>query len=394
MMNEKTARFIRQHGSDDVRQLALQGAKDPEVDLSFALQQIAGRQQARTKLPSWAAIDGILYPPHLSMEQCSSEATARYKASVAGTGGLFVDLTAGFGVDAAFISKRFERAVCIEQQPELCAISSENFKVLGLDHVEIRNGDGISYLHTLTHADLLFIDPARRDQHGSRTYGIADCQPNVLEVIDEMERKADRILLKLSPMLDWRKAVSDLGSHRVATVHIVSVCNECKELLLEMRGDAGPLRVVCVNLLANGEEERFEFMVDGERSPSTKNLPLATHLYEPNASLMKAGCFDLVAERFGLTQLDVNSHLFVADHAVEGFPGRGFIIDRRVSMNKRELRAALDGVTRANIATRNFPMSVAELHKRLKLQDGGDLYIFATTVANQGHQLFVCRKNA
>jgi hypothetical protein len=221
MMNEATREFIRQHRQEDVRLLALRGTKDPEVDLAFALQQIDGYRRAQEKLPSWAAVEGILWPTHLSMEQCSSEQTARYKAEVAGSGGLFVDLTAGFGVDAAFIAKGFQRAVCVELQPELCAISSANFRLLGLQQIEVVNGNGVEYLHTMASADLVFIDPARRDEHGGRTYGIADCSPNVLELLPLLEQKSNRVLLKLSPMLDWRKAVSDL--RQASAVHIVSV---------------------------------------------------------------------------------------------------------------------------------------------------------------------------
>ena len=399
-VNQSTLDYIRQHADEDVRQLALRGHKCPDVDLQYALEQIAGRQKARTKLPSWAAIDGIVYPPHLSMEQCSSELTARYKASIAGKGALIVDLTAGFGVDMAFIAQGFQKAVHVERQPQLCAISSENYNVLGLNHIEVVCGDGVEYLHTMNHADLLFIDPARRDEHGGRTYGIADCTPNVLEMLDEMLEKADRVMIKLSPMLDWRKAVADLG--KVNDVHIISVDNECKELLLavnsEERGknSASPsLRVVCVNLLSDGNKECFEF--DGyHASPSSSAFHFSPFdsrfLYEPNASIMKAGCFGLLEQRFGVMQLDKNSHLFVSDKEVIGFPGREFLIEKRTSMNKRELKAALADIDKANITVRNFPMSVAELRKRLKLKEGGEVYIFATTIANEGHQLLVCRK--
>ena len=365
----ETTEFIRLHADDDVRQLALQGDRYPEVDMKHALQQIAGRQKARTKLPSWAATDGIVYPPHLSMEQCSSEFTARYKARIAGEGSLFVDLTAGFGVDAAWISKGFSRAVTVERQEQLCAISSENFRVLGLNHIEVVCGDGVDYLHGMSHADLIFIDPARRDEHGARTYGLADCTPNVLELIGEMLEKADRIMMKLSPMLDWRKAVADVG--HVSEVHIVSVDNECKELILLASRNEQPLRVICVN-----GDEVFEFAPDDAAvvsPPPPQAMP--RYLYEPNASVMKAGCYDLLSERFGLAQLDRNSHLFVSD-------------------TKRELREALSGIGQANIAARNFPMSVAQLRERLKLKDGGETYIFATKVANRGFQLFVCRKKS
>ena len=383
-VNQSTLDYIRQHADEDVRQLALRGHKCPDVDLQYALEQIAGRQKARTKLPSWAAIDGIVYPPHLSMEQCSSEATARYKASIAGKGALFVDLTTGFGVDMALISQGFQKAVHVERQPQLCAISSENFRLLGLNHIEVVCGDGVAYLHTMRHADLLFIDPARRDVHGGRTYDISDCTPNVLEILDEMLEKADRVMIKLSPMLDWRKAVADLG--KVNEVHIISVDNECKELLLILSKMMKPLRVFCVN-----NDEYFEAVED--LLPQPRPLPQdMRYLYEPNASVMKAGCFALIEQRFGVVQLERNSHLFVSDKEILGFPGRRFMIEKRTTMNKRELKAALADVDQANITVRNFPMSVAELRKRLKLKEGGDVYIFATTISDEGHQLLVCRK--
>ena len=383
-MNQATKDYIKKHAEGDVRQLALQGTKDPEVDLTFALEQIAGRQKAKTKLPSWAETEGIIYPPHLSMEQCSSEQTARYKASIVGDRALGVDLTAGFGVDLAFISQGFKRAVHVERQPQLCAISSENYQLLGLNHIEVVCGDGIDYLHQLGHADLIFMDPARRDEHGGRTYGIADCTPNVLELRDELLEKADRVMLKLSPMLDWRKAVEDLGN--VSEVHIVSVDNECKELLLIMEKEEKPLKVICVNngsiFEVKGESQRGISYSVGERR----------YLFEPNASVMKAGCFDELQSRFPVVQLDKNSHLFVADKDIDDFPGRRFIIERTTSMNKRDLKAALEGISKANVTVRNFPISVAELRKRLKLKEGGEVFIFATTVEGNSHQLFICRK--
>ena len=391
-MNQATIDFIHIHAEADVRQLALQGTKNPEVDLSFALEQIAGRQKAKTKLPSWAAVDGIVYPPHLSMEQCSSEQTARYKALIAGKGALIVDLTAGFGVDMAFMSQDFQKAIYVERQAPLCAISSENFKLLGLNHIEVICADGIDYLHQLKHADLIFLDPARRDNHGARTYGIADCTPNVLELRDELLEKADRVMLKLSPMLDWRKAVEDLG--HVNEVHIVSVDNECKELLLILSKEKKPLKLFCVNNDQVFEGDQGDWL--NERSIAEIRVPVPmssqAYLFEPNASIMKAGCFTLLEQRFNVSQLDKNSHLFVSDHDISDFPGRRFTIEKTTSMNKRELKTALAGIDKANITVRNFPLSVAELRKRLKLKDGGNLYLFATTLADGQHQLFLCRK--
>lgn len=387
-MNEATLAFIRSHANEDVRQLAFLGKKHPEVDMAYALDQIAGRQKARIKIPSWAAVDDMVYPPHLSMEQCSSEQTARYKAKVAGCGSLLVDLTAGFGVDMAFMSAGFDSAVHVEQLPQLCAISSANYATLGLRHIRVVNSDGVAYLHQLSHADLIFIDPARRNEHGGRTYGIADCTPNVLEIIDEMRRKADRIIIKLSPMLDWQKAVSDIGG--ASEVHIVSIGNECKELLLVINGGdikQEDLKVFCVN---DCQEFCYKMHDDMPDVPVGTSEP--HYLYEPNASIMKAGCFNLLSQRYAVGQPDKNSHLFLSDKEISDFPGRGFVIDSICSMNKRELKTVFSGISQANIATRNFPLSVAELRKRLKLKDGGLTYIFATTDAKKGHILIVCRK--
>jgi precorrin-6B methylase 2 len=384
-MNEATLAFIRSHANDDVRQLALQGKKNPEVEMTYALDQIAGRQKARVKIPSWAANDGIVYPPHLSMEQCSSEATARYKAQIAGKGNKIVDLTAGFGVDMAFMSTNFAEAVHVEQQEALCAISSANYTCLGLHHIHVVCCDGVAYLHQLEQADVIFIDPARRNEHGGRTYSMADCTPNVLEIIDEMLEKATRVIIKLSPMLDWQKAVSDVGN--VSEVHIVSVGNECKELLLVVERKASNLKVFCVN-----DGQVFSYTSNDETGSFCQAPSSPQYLYEPNASVMKAGCFQLIAQRFGISQPDKNSHLFLSEQIIPDFPGRGFAIERICTMNKRELKTGLAGITQANIAVRNFPLSVADLRKRLKLKDGGEVYIFATTSAEKGHLLLVCRK--
>ena len=392
MNSEATIAFIRQNADADVRQLALRGTKDPEVDLPFALDQIAGRQTARHKLPSWAAIDGIVYPPHLSMEQCSSEQTARYKASLIGSGGTMVDLTGGFGVDFSFLARGFQRAVYVERQEQLCAIARENFRLLGLSQAEVVYGDSTDYLQAMPPVDFIYADPARRDNHGARTYGIGDCTPDVLALRDLLLSKARQVLLKLSPMLDWRKAVSDLGEQYVREVHIVSVGNECKELLLLMTPTPAPApregRLFCVN-----NDTCFEVPL-----PLSLQTPLPWGgvggglLYEPNASIMKAGCFTELSQHYGVAPIAHDSHLFISADHVGGFPGRSFQIDAVTTMNKRDLKETLQGLTQANITVRNFPLSVAELRRRLKLSEGGSTYIFATTLATGDRRLFVCHK--
>ena len=524
IMNQATLDFIRQHQDDDVRQLAFLGGKYPEVDMPFALDQIRGRKMARVKLPRWASIDGIIYPPHISMEQCSSEQTALYKAELAarllglspsssengeekekesenasnlhlseicefaGKGAVdsefakneatyekqqilteskenvnetkeephggdfsdeigFVDLTGGFGVDFSYIASRLGvKSMYVERQAHLCEAAKENFGRLGLKNAIVKNGDGIEVLHSFASKKeaaasdslgitedqsqsllktnlglkLIFIDPARRDDAGNKVVSLKDCTPDVTLLQEEMLSKADYVIIKLSPMLDWHRAVSELNC--VQEVHIISVNNECKELLLvlsarnmdDMRASsadgesgedeidgaegtdgevkhAGNLRIYCINDAQSFVCDELDMESSSVKiAPST--LEEMLYLYEPNASLMKAGCFSVLSERYGARMLSKNSHLFVSREPIAVFPGRSFRIIVVSSFNKKELKRHLSGITKANIATRNFPLSVAELRKRLKLKDGGETYIFATTLSDESHVLMITEK--
>lgn len=460
-MNQATIDFIRQHQEEDVRQLAFLGSKYPDVDMPFALDQIRGRQMARTKLPRWANIDGIIYPPHISMEQCSSEVTAMYKAELAarllnseicefptdGTAGpkfaknddilgkqenvSFLDMTGGFGVDFSYIAARLGvKSMYVERQAHLCAAAKENFERLGLENATVKNGDGVEILHSLEKPlQLIFIDPARRDDAGNKVVSLQDCTPDVTLLQDEMLEKSDFVIIKLSPMLDWHRAVNELK--QVREVHIVSTGNECKELLLvlssslvekaksstevdeahvsETDDETSHLKVYCINdnqvmsydetdksvvNIASGKEcgiVRLE-KCSNEENDLPQDGSKSLYLYEPNASLMKAGCFGVISSRYGVKMLAKNSHLFVSEDPVADFPGRSFRIKAVSSFNKKDLKRQLSGVTKANIATRNFPLSVTELRKRLKLKDGGDTYIFATTLSDESHVLFICEK--
>lgn len=407
LMNKATWEYVRRHADDDVRKLALQGSRDPEVDVPQALQQIAGWQTARRKLPSWAQVEGVVYPPHLNMEQCSSEQTARYKAKLVGCGDTFVDLTGGFGVDFYWMSQGFRERVYVEQNAELCAIVEANMRALRYP-CSVCRGTASVYLTEMPHANVIYLDPARRNEHGGRTYGIADCTPNVLELLPLLMTKADKVILKLSPMLDWRKAVDDIEQvpsvpqAYVSAVHIVSVDNECKELLLVLSKATAPLRLVCVNgpscfeiipsLGINDSHRGNETFPAWEYSSCQDLAGSPLYLYEPNASVMKAGCFDEVGQRFPVRQVAPNSHLFLSSDEIGDFPGRGFQILSISSLNKREINQKLTTMKSANLAVRNFPMSVDQLRKKLKLKDGGDTYIFATTLSSGAHRLFICRK--
>lgn len=397
-----TAEFIREYRERDIRQLALQANRFPDVDMPYALDQIQGWQIARRKLPKWAACDGVIFPPHLSMEQCSSEPTAQYKlnlamewAEIVGHASRMTDLTGGFGVDFSFTSCAFAAATYVERNEQLCHIVEHNLPLLGLNNATVVCADAAEYLSTVEPQTMLFLDPARRDEHGAKTVMLADCTPDVVQLLPKLLEKSRFTMLKLSPMLDWHKAVDDLQG-AVREVHIVSVGGECKELLLVLSNVVeSELKVYCADLsTASGTSSLFVY-TPGSSAPVV-NSKLKTQnskfVHEPNASIMKAGCFDELAAAYSVSPVSRNSHLFLSDEPVEDFPGRSFVVERVTTMNKGELRKALVGIEKANIATRNFPLTVAELRKRLKIKDGGDVYIFATTTAEGEHLLLISRK--
>lgn len=407
MISPETISYAFEHRDKDPRTLALKAKVPANVNLTEALQQIAGWQTARTKLPEWARHDGIIYPPHLAMEQCSSEQTARYKADVVARllgekarDGVFYDLTGGFGVDFSYIAPLFRKAVYVEQQENLVEVARHNFKTLSLDNVEAYCGNAVEMLHSINHATMIFLDPARRDTNGGRTYALSDCTPDILTMKDELFSKADFLMLKLSPMLDWRAVVQQLGS--VKELHIVSVKNECKELLVVVDPQNGedshsqvedkPQTVYCVN-----DDQHFVFT---PLSPKTVTKVISSpfegdkrgSLLVPNSSIMKAGCFAELAHRYDVSPISANSHLFVSPHFIDNFPGRQFEIVAISSMNKRELRTTFAGISKANVAVRNFPMTAEQLRQRLRLRDGGENYVFATTEENGQHIIFLCKK--
>lgn len=400
--DKATAEFIATHRNYDVRMLAFKRADG--VDMPLALEQIAGYQKARRKLPQWSGVEGMLFPPSLSMEQCSSEQTALYKVSLlascsdsfaggschpAACSGSFADLTGGFGVDFSYLAARFAKATYIERNPKLCAIARHNFALLGLTHAEVVCGDSVECLRNLAPVDVIYLDPARRDANGGRTFAIADCTPDAVALLPLLLEKAETVMIKLSPMLDWHKAVADFRGH-VAEVHIVAVDNECKELLLILRRDTTECpKVVCVNNGCVFSPTPYIYIIRCS-APSVDFSQLHGFLLVPNAAIMKAGCFAQVAEAFSVAQISDNSHLFVADAPVEVFPGSTYRIDTVTTMNKKELKAAIGGIKKANIAVRNFPLTVAELRKRLKINDGGNIFIFATTLCDGSHVLIVC----
>lgn len=501
MFHQDTWDFIRRHAQDDVRKLALKRPDSPNVDLKEALTQIEGYQTARKKLPLWAENPQLVYPPRISMEQCSSETTALYKQQVvcrllqrlenpersipnsppkdspnspldtarndtqneiqskaqnntrsnAQNYPLsMADMTGGFGIDFSYLAPLFDHAYYIEQQEVLCRIARHNLKILGLEQAEVLHGDGVERMPEKAPLTLVFIDPARRDQQGKKTVALSDCTPD-LSAIQERIRSCSRFCMaKLSPMLDIHQALQELKE--VSEVHVVSVDNECKELLLilssgntentvgittaEKRQDTGnnptsetdkaenvsanktedisesklegagttsnseqsvvrkpaETRIFCVNL-QKGEQQTFEYTAQEEATAEAvyTDQP-GTYLYEPNTSLLKAGAYKCLCARFGVRKLHPNSHLYTSDTLCADFPGRRFRITGSRTFSKQDLKQIARDIPQANITIRNFPSTVQELRKKLKIKEGGDRYLFITTLKNEQHIILECLK--
>ena len=377
----------------------------------FLARQTEGRKAMATKLPSWAENMSILFPVKISLEQCSSEATALYKASLV-SGESMVDLTGGFGVDCSFLSKKFSKVDYVEQNTELCEIAEHNFRVLDLN-IKVNNAESVEFLKAMPAVSCIYIDPARRDVKGKKTADLSLCSPNLLEIRDILLEKCNTLLIKLSPMFDINSALEVFPECR--QVHVVSVKNECKELLLLVEGGfCGETEIVCVDLdelgvrseelgisvQTSGEPSLLELsQVQPEITSVASNLkkekgeiisyssPKA-YLYEPNASIMKAGLFKTVANRYNVQKLHPSTHLYTSEELVEDFPGRTFKIQRVTKVQKKEI----PDIEKANLSIRNFPGNVADLRKKLKLKDGGDTYIFACTLNDNSKVLIVCEK--
>ena len=413
MTNEE---FISLHREEDVRRLALTRAPEG-VDVKWCLQQIEGWQIARRKLPSWAAIEGIWYPVRLSMEQCSSEETARYKRSIVERlipkeRMSMVDLTGGLGVDFSQLAPLFREATYVEIQPQLIELAQHNFPLLGIRDATCT--DSSSFLdepsvglrpsdYFTLHASLFFIDPARRDGVGRKTVSIQDCTPNLLEIQDKLLAKAQWVMVKLSPMLDITQALREL--HCVREVHVVSVLGECKELLMVMKaGVEGPVTMHCVNLGTDDDEititlpasnlcsSAIEPKVILNKALGSNESNLMPFLYEPNASILKAGACDVLTKKYPIAKLHARSNLFVSEQLITHFPGRRFRIVGVSDFSKKNLKALIGDLDKANLTIRNFPTNVEKLRRQLRLSEGGDTYLFATTLNDGQHALIRCEK--
>ena len=476
---DKAKDFIKKHLNDDVNKLAL--SKFPEdIDKQFVIRQIQARQVLSKKLPSWAESDELVFPKKLSLEQCSSELTAKYKSSLV-KGKTLIDLTGGMGVDTSFLSDNFEKTFYVEMQEELCEIAKHNFKILN-KNIEVVNDNAEHFLTICDEVDCIYLDPARRDEYGRKMVSLHDCSPDVVELHDLLFKKAKTILIKVSPMLDIEMVKKELKD--ITEIHVVAVRNECKEILIKTQRhkdaktqsvedsatlifedtktqrhkdakiqsveDSATLSLcdsaTFINVTDLREGWNISFNENEEHDAQwTLADEIGKYLYEPGVACMKAGCFKLLSQRYGLDKLHRNSHLYTSDELVSDFPGRIFEVLNVVPFDKKTKKSLwetqrrkdakmqsvedsatlifedaktqrhkdtkndsatlslcdseslrlCDSVTlkKASVATRNFPLSADELRKNLGLQDGSDFYIFGTTMKGEKKVVVLAKKH-
>lgn len=386
LLHKEVQEFIEEHYKDDVSKILFRGSPFREVSAQELGVQLSGKRKAEKKLPLFFNTRGIMYPPTLNLEQTSSEKTAEYKASLV-NGDTLIDLTGGFGIDSFYFSKKLKNVLHCEMNPELSELAAHNFEILGAENIQLYTGDGLEFLENSEAAfDWVYIDPSRRDSTGGRVFLLSDCLPNVPDQLDMIFGKTDSILLKTSPLLDLQAGLNEL--HSVKEIHIVAVNNDVKELLWVLKkGFLGEVKIKTINL---GKKKNQTFEAEfGNDHHINYALP-KKFLFEPNAAIMKSGLFTSLSAEMDLEKLHPNTHLFTSE-VLKDFPGRKFEILEVLPYKKKKLKSQLN-FTKAHISTRNFPLSVENLRKQLKLKDGGDTYLFFVTAANEEKLVLICRK--
>ena len=427
MNHELTKDFINAHLNDDVNKLALSKFPD-DIDKQFVIRQIQARQLLKKKLPSWSENDELLFPKRLSLEQCSSELTAKYKRTISrndeeaqcnisenqcrsvGEKRTLIDLTGGMGVDTSFLSDNFDETIYIEAQEELCELARHNFKVL-YKNIKVVNATAEDFLSQCDNVDCIYLDPARRDEYGRKMVSLHDCSPDVAELQDLIFEKSKTLMVKLSPMLDIDIIKKELKN--IKEIHVVAVKNECKELLVlcQQTTDNGQ-QTSCNNQLSAvshqlsavdlRENWRFNFTEEEENEAVVSFADeIGKYLYEPGVACMKAAPFKLLSQRFNIKKLHRNSHLYTSDELVYDFPGRIFEVINVVNFDKKAKKMLSQQTTdnrqqtlsKVSIAVRNFPLSADELRKQLGFKDGDDFYVFGTTMKGEKKVLVLGVRN-
>jgi PG_1098 ferredoxin-like domain/THUMP domain-like len=383
LLHPNVQAFIRNY-SEEIEGLAIKGSPFEGISKRELIQQIEGFRRTKKKLPTWHNRDPIYFPLRLNIEQSSSEKTAKYKASLV-SGMSLADCTGGFGVDSFYFSRVFETVDHYEQDQVLSSIAQYNFEQLGITNLHCHSIDGISAVRNKKY-DVIYVDPARRNEAKGKVFFLKDCLPDILQHSIKLLENCETLLLKTSPMLDIAVGLDELDG--VVQVHVIAVNNEVKELLWVLRKDASEtIKIKTINI-GGKITESFDFIYDKEALPSY--APPRHYLYEPNRAILKAGAFNNISEVFHIDKLHPNSHLYTSDRLIN-FPGRSFKILQEIPYNKKNMKRYLSN-SKANVVTRNFPQSVKDLREKWKIKDGGDRYLFFTTVVDGDKVMLDCSK--
>lgn len=393
-LTDKLIAFIEEHRQTDLSRLLLNASHYPEIDMSFVVEQIAARRQVKDKLPGWYANKALVFPSKIAAEQCSSEQTAQYKQQLIHTTDHVCDLTGGLGIDSYYFSRKARKVTYIERFENYVEAARSNYEALGADHITVLNGYGEKLAKEIKDVDVFYLDPARRGESNKRVFALSDCEPDLVALYPELLIQAPKVIAKISPMADIAQTLKLLPE--TTEIHVVSVRNECKELLfvIEREKKEQPfVRILCINFPANADVERFEFTLEEERNATPPFVQsIDQYLYEPNASLLKAGAFKIITAKYPIKKIHVNSHLYTSDLLINDFPGRVFQVEEILPFSSTLCKQIAKELPKANITVRNFPLTVDALRKKTKIREGGEIYLFATTHANESRVLIKTKK--
>ncbi|MBP1646216.1 MAG: SAM-dependent methyltransferase [Bacteroidetes bacterium] len=391
--SDKEREFILNNLNSDTNKLLLQ-SNEEDIDVKFCVKQIIGYNKAKEKFPSLLEKNNLLFPPKINLEQTSSEQTAKYKASLFPKESTLRDLTSGFGIDVIFFAKELKKVYYHEINYELACVAEENFKVLELDNIIVNKGNSANDIDSLEETDIIYLDPSRRDENNNKVFLLKDCQPDIIEILPFLFDKAKTICIKLSPMLDIKLAIKEINY--IKEIHVISVKNECKELLLVLeKVYEKEIKYTCIDFDTNGKINKFSFTTEKSitRLADQKELRMGAYIYEPNTSILKAGGFHSLCERFEVKKIASHSHLYISEKEIEDFPGRKFIIKTILPYNNKILKTLSTRYPKANITIRNFPQTVSEIRKKTNVKEGGETYLLFTTNKENEKIIISCEKS-
>ena len=393
--NESFFAFVKQHLGQDAMRLRLKKMDQADFSVDLAITQVEARgRRLEKKIPEWCAHERVVFPSLLSTEQCSSQETASYKQRLV-RGNSLCDLTGGLGIDSYFMAQRVDKAVYVEQNPLYCHVARHNFDVLDMPHITVYNSDCNTFLADTSQCfDTIFIDPARRGKSQERLFALADCEPNVLEMMPVLLSRCKRLIIKLSPMVDISMLRQEIASP--CTIYVVSLANECKEILAVIDTDMvdSPLNdITCVVIGRGNDVKELHFSYEKESdAPCPMAHAVGPYLYEPDTALLKAGMFRSLCGVYGIEKLHKNSHLYTSPMLVDEFACRAFRVIEVLPFSSSMCKGFAKQYASCNITTRNFPLSAVDLRKKLKVRDGSDVYLFATTLSDNSLVLIICNK--